>query len=84
MAATLSSKCSASSVDDYLNLDVLDKAMQVRSCNLIRSTMEDYDSSDAPSKVKDNELFYTAKITMVRAHFKYLQFLLFRDSCEKQ
>ena len=44
--------------------------------------MRDYDASDAPTKVKDNDLFYSAKVTMVRVHLRYLQFHLFRSSVE--
>jgi len=42
--------------------------------------MRDFDKSSAPEKVKENDLFYQAKITMTRAHLKYLQFFLFRSS----
>ena len=52
----------------------------MRALNLIKNTMADYDASDAATIVKDNELFYSAKITMARAHLKYLQFFLFRES----
>ena len=43
--------------------------------------MRDYMKSSATAKVKDNELFYQAKVTMTRAHLKYLQFHLFRTQC---
>ena len=45
--------------------------------------MRDYNASTAPNKVKDNDLFYQAKVNMTRAHFKYMQFFLFRKSCEE-
>lgn len=40
--------------------------------------MQDYNASKASNKVKDNELFYQAKVTMTRAHLKYVQFHLYR------
>jgi len=43
--------------------------------------MRDYMASSASAKVKDNELFYQAKVTMTRAHLKYLQFHLYRTQC---
>jgi len=45
--------------------------------------MKAYNASTAPAKVKDNDLFYQAKINMTKAHFKYLQFCLFRKQCEE-
>ena len=46
--------------------------------------MQAYDESTAATKVKDNDMFYTAKITMVRAHMRYLQFHIFRTSCDEK
>lgn len=80
MQATLSSKNQARTPEDFLNLDFLDLALQARVCNLIDSTMRDYNASTVSNKVKDNDLFYQAKINMTKAHFKYLQFHLFRNS----
>ena len=58
MQETLSMRNQARSVEDFSNLDVLDRALQARACNLINSTIRDYTASTAPAKVKDNELFY--------------------------
>ena len=65
-------------MQDFLNLDILDKALQAQVCHLITTTMSDYDASDATSKAKDNEIFYVAKNVMTKAHFKYLQLHLYR------
>lgn len=46
--------------------------------------MRDYSASTASAKVKDNDLFYQAKVNMTKAHLKYLQFHLFRKSFESQ
>ena len=81
--ASLNAKNQASSVEDFLNLDILDKALQVRVCNLIMSTMADYEASTASKKVKDNDLFYVAKNNMTRAHLKYLQLHIYRTACQE-
>jgi len=78
----MAKKNQARTVEDFLNLDVLDYALQVRACNLIQSTMYDYNASEAPTKVKDNDLFYMAKNEMTRVHLKYLQFHIFRTQCQ--
>jgi len=67
-----------------LNLDILDRALQSRACNLIASTMKDYIADPTPAKVKDNDTFYQAKINMIKAHLKYIMFHIFRTSCEAQ
>ena len=59
---------------------MLEKAVSIKAMNMIKSTMIDYDASKAHTKVKDNDLFYTAKIAMTRAHLKYLSLHLFRSS----
>lgn len=50
---------------------------------MIASTMKDYNASDAPTKVKDNDLFYAAKNAFTMAHLKYLQFHIFLTSCQQ-
>jgi len=59
-------------------LDILDRALQARVCNLIDTTMRDYHASQAPTKAKDNDLFYAAKNIMTKAHLKYIQFHIYR------
>ena len=46
--------------------------------------MSDYMADPSPAKVKDNDTFYQAKLNMVRAHFKYLLFHLFRKFSEEE
>jgi len=43
--------------------------------------MRDFDQSTFSSKFKDNDLFQQAKLTMTKAHMKYLQLHLFRSQC---
>ena len=83
MQTLLSAKNQARTVEDFSEIDILDRALQARVCNLISSTMKDYYASTSSNKVKDNDLFYQAKINMTKAHFKYLQFCLFRKQCEE-
>ena len=79
MQETLNEQSQGNSVEDFLNFDLLDRALQAKVCNLISTTMRDYNASTAAQKTKDNELFYTAKITMTSAHLKYVQLHLFRQ-----
>ena len=79
--ATSGTQNQAKSVEDFLNLEILDMALQAQVCHLITTTMSDYDASDATTKVKDNELFYVAKNIMTKAHFKYVQLHLYRTCC---
>ena len=58
MQSSLSMKNKVSSVEDFKDLDLLDRALQVRACYLIQTTMQDYFASKADQKAKDNELFY--------------------------
>ena len=76
-------KNQARTVEDFLNLDMLDRALQARACNLIDSTMQDYNLSTFSAKFKDNDWFQSAKVAMTIAHLKYLQFLLFRTEYER-
>ena len=57
MADTLSIKGRARSVQDCLDLDILDKALQAKACHLIHTTMTAYNASAQPQAVKDNEVF---------------------------
>ena len=84
MQSTLASRNKARTIEEFLDIDILDLALQARACNMIQSTMADYNASDAPTKVKDNDLFYSAKNAMTNAHLKYLQFHLFWSACKEK
>jgi hypothetical protein len=84
MQETLSLRNMAKKVDDFLNLEILDLAIQARVLNLIVSTMNDYISDPTPAKVKDNDTYYQAKLNMIKAHLKYIMFTIFRTQCEAQ
>lgn len=72
MQTTLAAKNQARTVEDFLNIEILDKALQACACNLISATMRDYNASAEPSKVKDNDTFQQAKLVMTKAHLNYL------------
>lgn len=82
MQTTMGIRNQARTIDDFLNLETLDLALQARACNMISQTMKEYNASNEPSKVKDNDLFYAAKNAMTMAHLKYMQFHIFWTSCQ--
>mmetsp|Transcript_613 Transcript_613/g.812 ORF Transcript_613/g.812 Transcript_613/m.812 type:complete len:360 (+) Transcript_613:688-1767(+) len=83
MQETLALKNQARTVEDFMDLGVLDRALQARACNLINATMSDYHESTFSAKFKDNDLFQQAKLSMTVAHMRYLQLHIFRSECEK-
>jgi len=83
MSETLAMKNQARTVEDFLDLDMLDRALQARACNLISSTMQDYNESTFSAKYKDNDQFQQAKVTMTVAHLRYLQLHIFRTECQQ-
>jgi len=79
---TLSLKNQARTKEDFLNVDILDRALQVKACHLINQTLQAYNASKENQKVKDNEVFQKARVTMVQAHMKYIEFATFRKQIE--
>ena len=55
MQETLAARDQGKSVEDFHNLDILDRALQARACNLIEATMRDYNDSTSSKKFKDND-----------------------------
>lgn len=78
MQKTLQLKNQARTKEDFLDLDILDLALQVKACHLINSTLQAFNANSENSKKKDNEIFQQAKLVMVKAHMKYIQFTVFR------
>lgn len=62
------------SVNDLLDVKVLEQALAVRSAVLMRDTAMSIAQSKAVQKVKDNELFSEMKVDMVKAHINYTMF----------
>lgn len=52
-----SAKSTAKTVDDFLSFEHIETALQTRSAFYIDYTYKLMNESDAPSKIKDNELF---------------------------
>ena len=50
-------RAEVTSAEDFLSVDLLEKMMGLRALNLIKTTMIDYDASQSPDRVKDNDLF---------------------------
>lgn len=63
-------------------MDTLGKALQVKACHLINQTLLAYNAHPESNKIKDNEIFQQAKVVMVKAHFQYVQFAIFRQEIE--
>ena len=83
MRETLSRKNRASTLQDCLNLDLLDLALQSQACNQIHTTMTAYNASGQPAKIKDNEIFAQDRLTMVRAHMQYILFHVAKSKIEQ-
>ena len=66
-----------------LDLNVIEKALAMRALNQITLTSTALATSDAPDKVKDNELFARMKLDMINVHMEYIKFYLFKDQIEK-
>jgi len=78
MADTLSRKGRAQTVNDCLDVEILDLALQAKVCQMINSTMTKYNASAEPEKIKDNNTFQQARLQMIKAHMFYLNFHIFR------
>lgn len=68
----LSYKQKTKSAEDFLSLETLLLAMQNRALQLIMTTTAEIAQSEAPKRVRDNELFYQARIDMTKAHIQYV------------
>lgn len=75
---TLATARKGLTVDECLDVDVLDLGLQSVAAELIKEFVLAFNASDAPEKVKDNDLFAQAKLEMARAHFNYVRFLIFK------
>jgi len=71
------------SVEEAMDIDVIEQALAMRALSQIEATVKAMAASDAPEKVKDNELFARMKLDMIKAHIEYIQLYLFKDQVEK-
>lgn len=75
----LSGKTKIVNKDDFLNADVLEKALAVRSYYVMSRTINAIVASKQSEKAKDNEVFAKAKTVMAQYHLEYLSFKIFRN-----
>jgi len=55
-----------------MDINVIERALAVRALCQIEETVKAIAASDAPEKVKDNELFAKMKLDMIKAHIEYI------------
>jgi len=68
----LSIKDQGKSVQEMMDVNVIERALAVRALCQIEETVKAIAASDAPEKVKDNELFAKMKLDMIKAHIEYI------------
>ena len=78
----MSNKSEATSVEEFLSLEHLEKAMATRSLFVINQTYLLLTESKAPSKTKQNELFALEVQKMARTHLCYILFKISRQRVE--
>lgn len=71
------------SVQEMMDVNVVEQALAARALSQIETTVKAIAASDAPEKVKDNELFARMKLDMIKAHIDYISLYLFKDQVEK-
>ena len=79
----LSSKCAATTVDEFLDLDILERTLATRAAIYIKQTMEVMESSKADSKAKMNEIFALEIDKMTTMHMIYYMFHMTRERITK-
>jgi len=67
-----------------MDLNILSQALQIRAVFSITKAAELIEKSHAPAKVKDNELFAQAKVTMTKYHMNYLSLYLYIEFVENR
>ena len=68
----LSSKCQATTVDEFLKPETLAEALAVRACFYTMKVFRMLSESKAPSKTKQNELFAIEVNRMTKLHLTYI------------
>jgi len=70
-------------IDDLLNLELLEEAMQVRAALYIVDVFNKMKESNAPEKTKENEIIAQQKLPMMFAHFDSVTVNVFRQRIEE-
>ena len=79
VANVMNMKNEATTVDQFLKWDNLERAMAVRSLYLIGYTAKLHKDSKESSKTKTNELFAMEVQKMVKTHLAYILFKMSRE-----
>jgi hypothetical protein len=74
---TLKKKCHAKSVDDFINIDVVDECLQVSLSMKISRVAKAMEESKASNKDKINSLFALDIVSAAHDHMRYVGYQLF-------
>lgn len=66
-------------VDDLLDFDILEEALQVRATHYLKDVYTVVASTNAPDKTRDNEMVAQQKLPMVYAHFDCITAHIYRE-----
>ena len=72
MPTTLKIQGKGKTVEDCLDIDVLSRALQAQTSQLIKETVKAFTESKQPDKVKDNDLFAQPKLMMIKSHMQFV------------
>mmetsp|Transcript_3412 Transcript_3412/g.2388 ORF Transcript_3412/g.2388 Transcript_3412/m.2388 type:complete len:120 (+) Transcript_3412:1347-1706(+) len=72
----------ATAVEDFLMLEHLEKALEVRAAYLVRDAFEKIQANPNSSHEKENSLFALERLAASQAHIQYVTFKLFKESLE--
>ena len=79
----LNSTCPAKTVDDFLDLDMIERSLITRAAAYVSQTTELFRESKASLNEKNNDLFALDVDRMIKAHMIYQMFLMMRDRMNK-
>lgn len=76
----LSNEVSYTTIDDFLDLEKLDRALAARSAYRIKYTMDLCGKSQEPEVEKINAIYAQDIVRMAHSHIMYVTFKIFRDT----
>lgn len=79
----VATKCNATKVEEFTQLDTLTLALSVRAAYYIKQTTELMNASTADRRTQNNDLFAIQTQRMMRAHIQYLMCLMARNFVDK-
>lgn len=78
----MKSKSTGKSADDYLCLNLLEKALAVRAAYKVKNTMTVYSNSKVTENEKVNSLYAMDIVQMSHSHIMFVTFKLMREKIE--